>query len=97
MDDEVHIASFIVRHQPAASEAIERLVEAWPGLEIAAREAGRCILLHECGATRGLLDCIDAVQALAGVVSVNLVYHHAEPRDALEAAVKGEPEPEKTA
>src|SRR5689334_22258856 len=90
MDDEIHIASFIVRHQPAATEAIDRLADGWPGLEVAAREEGRCILLHECGGTRRLLDCIDAVQALPGVVSVNLVYHHAEPRAAFEAAVTRE-------
>ena len=96
MDDEVHIASFIVRHQPAATDAIERLVEGWPGLEIALREPGRCILLHESGGTRRLLDCIDAVQGLPGVVSVNLVYHHAEPRGALEAPVRRRAVREKT-
>ncbi len=83
MDDEVHIASFIVHHRPDALAAIEHLAAATPGAEIAAREAGRAILLHEGGGTRELLACMDAVQALAGVVGVSLVYHHAEPRSAL--------------
>ena len=87
MDDEIHIASFIVRHLPEAAEPLECLALAWTGLEIAAREPGRCILLHECGGARELLDCIDAVQAVAGVISINLVYHHAEPRIALAAAM----------
>lgn len=83
MDDEVHIASFIVHHRPDALTAIEQLVAATPGAEIAARDTGRCILLHECGGTRELLACMDAVQATPGVVGVSLVYHHAEPRSAL--------------
>lgn len=83
MDDEVHIASFIVHHRPDALAAIEQLVAETPGAEIAARDAGRCILLHECGGTRELLACMDAVQATPGVVGVSLVYHHAEPRSAL--------------
>lgn len=84
MLDEIHIASFVVRHQPAALEAIEHLASELTGLEIAVREKARCILLHEGGGTRELLHCMDAVQAIAGVVSVNLVYHHGEPRGALE-------------
>jgi len=84
MDDEIHIASFVVHHRPATLEAIERLADELTGLEIAAREECRCILLHEGGGTRELLHCMDAVQAIPGVVSVNLVYHHGEPRGALE-------------
>jgi nitrate reductase NapD len=87
MDDEIHIASFIVRHLPEAAEPLEQLARDRAGLEIAAREPGRWILLHECGGTRELLDCMDAAQAVAGVVSLNLVYHHAEPRSALAAVM----------
>ncbi len=86
MDDEIHIASFVVHHRPAALETIGQLADELTGLEIAAREEGRCILLHEGGGTRELLQCMDAVQAIPGVVSVNLVYHHGAPRSALEEA-----------
>ncbi|HSC12285.1 MAG TPA: chaperone NapD [Rhodanobacteraceae bacterium] len=84
MDDEVHIASFIVRLRPDAEPALESFAHAWPGLEISARADGRCILLHECAGTRELLDCMDAALAINGVISVNLVYHHSACRDALE-------------
>lgn len=87
MRDEVHIASFIVHHRPDASASVDNLVAGMPGAEIAARESGRCILLHECDSPRDLIACMDAVQAVAGVVSVNLVYHHAESRTALDAPV----------
>lgn len=84
MEDEVHIASFIVHHRAKAGAELEKLATNWDGLEIAARDGGRMILLHECGGTRDLLACMDAAQAIAGVISINLVYHHAEPRDAME-------------
>jgi nitrate reductase NapD len=84
MDDEVHIASFIVRLRPEAEHALEVLAQAWPGLEISARADGRCILLHECAGTRELLDCMDAAMTVPGVISVNLVYHHSTYRSALE-------------
>lgn len=83
MENEVHIASFVVSHRPEAAGAIERLAAASPELEIAAREAARCIVLHESSGTRDLLASMDAIQALPGVINVSLVYHHAEPRAAL--------------
>lgn len=87
MEDEVHIASFVVHHRADACAALARLVAGHPGAEIAAQEETRAILLHECGGTRELLDCMEAVQAVPGVIGVNLVYHHAGPRSALEEIV----------
>lgn len=84
MDDEVHIASFVIQHRPDALGAIQQCIAGMPGAETAACETGRCIVLHEGGGTRDLLACMDAVQALRGVISVSLVYHHAERRSALD-------------
>ena len=84
MTDEVHIASLVVRHRHEATDAIQRWVGSCPGLEIARQEAACSILLFEGACTRELMDCIDAGQASPGVISVNLIYHHAEPRQALE-------------
>ena len=87
MDDEVHIASFIVQHRPDGIAALERMTADWPGLEIAVREPTQSILWYECGGSRELLACMDAAQDAPGVISINLVYHHAEPRGALEEAL----------
>jgi len=84
MSDEIHIASIVVRHRPDAFASIERLVGAMPGAELATRETGRCIVLHEGEGTRDLLACIEAIQATRGVISASLVYHHAESRRALD-------------
>lgn len=83
MDDEIHIASFLVHHRPEAADLIDRLAHDFEGLEVAARDPGRSILLHEAENSGLMLDCMNAVQALKGVISVNLVYHHAEPRNSL--------------
>ncbi|MBL8642868.1 MAG: chaperone NapD [Rhodospirillaceae bacterium] len=88
MSDDIHIASFLVHHRPEADALIDQLTLIWGGLEVAARDQGRSILLHEVDDTRTMLDCMDAVQSLPGVISVNLVYHHAEPRSALNAPVE---------
>ena len=47
MNEEVHIASLVVRHRPDAASAIERWVRTCPGLEIAGQEAACSILLYE--------------------------------------------------
>ena len=51
----------------------------------------RSIVLCECENPFAVLDHIDTVRAVPGVLNVALVYHHAEPRDALAATV---PQPE---
>ena len=56
----------------------------WMWQLIAGQEAACSILLYEGSGTRELMDCIDAGQASPGVISVNLIYHHAEQREALE-------------
>ncbi len=84
MNDEVHIASLVVRHRPDAGPRLEAWVGKCPALEIAGRDGACSILLYEGSGTRELMELIEDCQATPGVVSVNLIYHHAEPRDALE-------------
>lgn len=82
--DELHIASLVVQHREDAAPALRELVAAWPGLEIALGDGTRSVLLQESPGTRGLMDSVDRLRELPGVLNVNLVYHHAEPRDALD-------------
>lgn len=84
MNDDLHIASFVVQHRPEAWPTLEAYVAAHAGLEVAARNDTRCVLLCESEDQRALMDGIDAIQVLPGVITVALVYHHAEPRAALE-------------
>ncbi|MGY0634776.1 chaperone NapD [Luteimonas sp. A478] len=82
--DELHIASLLIHHQVEASDAIRQLVDTSDGLEIALADHNRSVLLQESADTRGLMDNVDRLRDLPGVVSVNLVYHHVESRAELE-------------
>ena len=78
MNGEQHISSLVLLHRPEAMPAIETLVEAHAALEIAVHGDYRCVVLCETEDQRALMDCIDALQALPGVLNVSLIYHHVE-------------------
>lgn len=84
MNTEWHIASFIVT---ARLERIAAVIDAalkLPQTELAAQEGSKLVLVLE-GAHRGeLMDRVDTLRDLEGVITVNLVYHHAEDKNALE-------------
>lgn len=79
----LHIASFVVHHRPESIAALDAALARLPDTELALRAAGRSVLLCEGDSEAVLLDRIDALRALDGVLGVSLVYHHAEPREAL--------------
>lgn len=73
-----HIASLVVRHRPDAVAALADAIAAAQGLDLALQDDTRSVLVQECDGTAGLMASIDRLQAVPGVVSVNLVYHHVE-------------------
>ena len=81
MTDELHIASFVVQARPEAADEVADAVQALAAAEVAAREGGKLIVLVEASGSREVLGVVDALRELTGVLSVNLVYHHAEARD----------------
>lgn len=78
MAREWHVASLVVRHRPDAIPALVAAVDAATGLELAMQDDTRSVLLQESDGTAGLMDSIDRLQAVPGVLAVNLVYHHVE-------------------
>lgn len=75
---EWHLASLVVRHHPEAIPALATAVANAQGLELALQDDTRSVLVQESDGTAGLMANIDLLQALPGVVTVNLVYHHVE-------------------
>lgn len=75
---EWHLASLVVRHHPEALPALATAVANAEGLELALQDDTRSVLVQESDGTAGLMVNIDLLQALPGVVTVNLVYHHVE-------------------
>ena len=86
-NDELHIASFVVQHREDAAGGLAAHIAATGGLELAIAGGFRSVVLCECADQYAIVDRVDALRALPGVLNVSLVYHHAEPREALYAAV----------
>jgi periplasmic nitrate reductase NapD len=84
---ERHISSLLVLHRPDAAPVLEAFAHRCEELEIAARAESRCVVLCETDHQRALLDVIDALDALPGVINVSLIYHHAESREAMDELI----------
>jgi len=85
---DVHIASFVVQHRVEAADTIDAYIAENDDLDLAVRAQTRSVVLCECADQYAVLDRVDALRALPGVLNVALVYHHAEPREALDAPVR---------
>jgi len=83
MDDTLHIASFIIHHRPESDAGLDAAISAQPSMELAARESGRSVLLCEEVDERAMMDRIDALRLLDGVLGISLVHHHAESKQSL--------------
>ena len=76
---ELHIASCVARVRPEAmGSAIER-IEAVIGCAVSARDAiGKVVIVIEGATTGALLDQMDQIRQIPGVLNVEMVYQHAE-------------------
>lgn len=86
-DDEVHVASFVVQHREGSVPALAALAGAQPDLELVIPGATRSVVLCESADRHAVMERVEQLQAVPGVLNVLLVYHHAEPRHALDAAL----------
>ncbi|WP_257385337.1 chaperone NapD [Tahibacter caeni] len=82
-DPEIHIASFIVQHRDSAADALAAWIAGHADLELALSGPARSIVICESADRHAVMQRVDALQALPGVLNVLLVYHHAEPAQAL--------------
>ncbi len=89
--DELHISSLLVQHRADALPVIETFVRAHRELDLAASGDCRSVLLCETGNQRAIMDQIDMLLTLDGVLNVSLIYHHAESRAELEEPVQVAP------
>ena len=94
MDETVHISSLVVQIQPRNLDALKEQCLAYKSreasIEIAAVDpAGKVVVLLETPSRRQIVDFIDWLQLREGVLSVSMVYHHAESIVELEREVAG--------
>ena len=80
MAEELHISSIVVQARPEAADDIARAIERMRGAEIHQRvAASKLIVTLETGNTADILQRMERINDLPGVVSTALVYHQWEP------------------
>ena len=76
---ELHIASCVARVRPEALDTAVNMIETAIGSAISARDAiGKVVIVIEGASTGALLDQMDQIRKIAGVLNVEMVYQHAE-------------------
>lgn len=94
MPDELHISSVIVHARPERAAAIAAGIERLRGTEIHQRvAAGKLIVTLETATTDEIMDRLNAINDLPGVISTALVYHQWEPVSEAESEAGHESHP----
>ena len=79
MAQELHIASLVVHAKPAALDTVQPGVVALSGTEIhGVSDAGKMVVTLETDSEAEMLERIDAIGKLQGVLSVALVFHQVD-------------------
>lgn len=82
---QLHIASCVAFVRPEAREAVRAAIEDSGLAEVPRSDGhGRLVLLFERPTSGAVLDGIDAIRSLPGVLAVHLAYQHAEDAAALQ-------------
>lgn len=82
---QVHITSCVAYARPEAVAGIVRAILATSLAEVPHHDGrGRMVVLIEKRSTGEVLDVIDAIRALDGVLAVHMAYQHAEEESELQ-------------
>ena len=83
--EESHISSFIVFCQAEKHQAVERALLAQADLEIHGSDAqGKFVVVTEAKHQGIILDRIDLISAIEGVINTSMVYHQVAAVDELD-------------
>ena len=84
---EVHIASCVAFARPEATESVARAIVSTGLAEVPRHDGrGKLVILIEAPTSGRVLDVMDAIRALDGVLAVHLAYQHSEPESAMKEA-----------
>ena len=76
---ETHIVSCVAYVQPELEAAITRAIVDTGLAEVPRTDrCGRLVVLIEAPTSAGVLDVMDAIRALEGVLAIHLAYQHVE-------------------
>jgi nitrate reductase NapD len=75
---EVHISSLVVHCLPQLAGTIAGRIAAIPGAELRGGAGGKIIVLLETSNEAEIVERLNAIQILDGVLAATLVFHHVE-------------------
>lgn len=88
MFQEIHISSFIVQVRPEHLKSVEKHLDAMHGVDVfQISETGKIIITLETHTTWEISQYSSAILDTKGVLSCNMVYHHAETEAELQSAM----------
>ncbi|MBS1269442.1 MAG: Chaperone NapD [Gammaproteobacteria bacterium] len=77
VSERVHITSLVVHARPAKWKQILTQVKRLPTVEVHTGDTiGKFVVLLETQDEEQILDAIDRIQEIDGVLSATMVYHH---------------------
>ncbi|WP_299797614.1 chaperone NapD [uncultured Shewanella sp.] len=80
MSQEYHVTSLVVHAAPKAISQIETKIRALNGADIhAVTDEGKFVITLEGVTQASILDNVEAINALEGVLNSSLIYHQVEP------------------
>ena len=91
MPDECHISSLIVHVRPECEAVITTEIGRLEGAELQPQtNPGKLIVTLETASTAEIIERLNAIHDLAGVIFAALIYHHWEPASEHDAAAESE-------
>ena len=80
MSAELHISSLIVHARPASLPAVRAALATLDGVEIhGASDTGKIVVTLETESSGGIVERLERIREVAGVLSATLVFHQIEP------------------
>ena len=80
MPEEIHISSLVVHSRPSLAMAVAARLRGMPGVEVRCGvESGKLVVTLETASEAEVVERLNAIQVLDGVLAATLVFHHFEP------------------
>lgn len=81
---EIHISSLVIQHNPDRTDAVRAAAATIAGLDWCASENGKAVVTLETASAGAVMDHIATLNAVPGVHTTTMVFHHYEPADAFD-------------